>query len=136
MPSIKATTKESKKIWSGGGRSIWEINLDVGGQTFKTKTYSEAIADVGFSGELESYEKEGKFGVETFVRQKPKEGGYSGSSTHSSGGQGSKYEMYLSYAKDLLVVMLETKGYDKEEYLVLLKAMIEGGNSLHNSRPD
>lgn len=136
MPILNAVTKTSRQVWKKGDRTIWEVILDVGGKDFKAKTYSGIVAGESFSGEVETYEKEGRNGSETFVRQAPKE---TGSATPGNAGvtvQGSKYEMYLSYAKDILVSMLETKGYDKDEYLVLLKAAMVGGNSLYNSRPD
>lgn len=90
MPKMTITTKSSEQVWSGGGRTIWKVVLEINGKLFNAKTYSSAIADVGFSGEVETYERDGKYGAETFVRQVPKEGGFSGGS--SGGGYQPKDE--------------------------------------------
>lgn len=94
MPRFNVTTVEGKKIWESpdGQRKIYEVVLDVGnGKTAKAKTYSEAIARNGFNGEVETYEKENRSGgVDTFVKQPPKEGGGYGGSSTSSGGSTSR----------------------------------------------
>ena len=43
--------------------------------------------------------------------------------------------MFLSYAKDLVVVLQETNGFDKDKYNELLKATLEGGKALYAGRP-
>lgn len=76
MPTLDgATTKDSKAVWKSpdGQRTISEVVLDYQGTTFKAKTYSNDIATVGWTGTIESYEKEGRQGSETFVKQPPKE---------------------------------------------------------------
>lgn len=133
MPFIQATTNDSKEIWKKGDRTIWQVSLDVGGQEFTAKTYSGAIATKGFSGELEAYEKVGPRGSDTFVRQKPKEGGgsYGGGATERD-----TFTMYLSYAKDVLIAMIETSGYDKAKFTEYLGAVSSGGKALYDARPN
>lgn len=86
---MQVTTKSSNKIWEGGGRTLWEVVLEYGSdqKVFKCKTYSSAIAGTGFSGEVEIYEKEGKYGSEQFARQVRKEG-----DNYGSRGGGSNYQ--------------------------------------------
>ncbi len=81
MSIFTATTTASRSVWQSPdlARQIFEVMLDVNGQPMKASTFSEIIAEVGWGGQLESYEKEGKKGAQTFVRQAPKEdGGHSG----------------------------------------------------------
>jgi hypothetical protein len=69
--------------------------------------------------------------------------GSSGGSTASSAGTTSgrgkfdndPFTMYLSYAKDLVVALQETAGYDDAKYKQLLKATIAGGKALYEARP-
>lgn len=89
MPILKVETKSAEKVWSSpdGQRTIYKLTLDYEGKPVGAKTYSQTIATVGWSGEAEIYEKEGRNGTEAFVRQLPKEGGYSsGSQAASRGG--------------------------------------------------
>lgn len=74
MSIFTATTTASRSVWKSpdGAREIFEVVLDVAGQPMKANTYSEIIAVVGWSGEVESYEKESKRGPQTFVKQAPK----------------------------------------------------------------
>jgi hypothetical protein len=80
MPKFTGRTVQIKNngqpIWQQGDRTIWEVVVDAGGHQASVKTYSQAIAQVGFQGEMETYEKPGRNGSETFVRQAPKEDGY------------------------------------------------------------
>lgn len=82
MPTFQVTTKDAKKIWSApdGQRSIHEVLLDINGEVAPAKTYSDKIAVVGWTGEVETYEKPGRNGgsPETFVKQVPKENNYAG----------------------------------------------------------
>lgn len=96
MPLFQTTTKESRSVWKSpdGQREIFEVTLDYQGQTFKAKTYSRDISVVGFIGEVESYEKEGRNGSETFVKQAPKEGFSSGSSSYPSKNSDSNRHTY------------------------------------------
>lgn len=86
MPTLQLITKESRQVWMSpdGQRKIYELTMDYQGKPVSAKTYSDAIATVGWSGLAESYEKTGRNGVETFVKQPAKEG-FSGSS--SGGGK-------------------------------------------------
>lgn len=142
MPVINGTTKSSKQVWASpdGQKKIFKIVLDVGGADMQASTYSEPIAQIGWTGELDTYEKEGKYGSETFVRQPKKEGfggsfgGGSGGKSYSAKPQGDQYAMYLSYAKDLLVAMINNgKVVDLETALQLV---IGGGHALYDSRPN
>lgn len=75
MPIFNAETKSANSVWKSpdGQREIFEVVLLVDGNDVKAKTYSNDISRVGFSGEIETYEKEGRNGSETFVKQAPKE---------------------------------------------------------------
>lgn len=85
MPRLDVTTKKSEKVWStpDGQRSIYKLTLEYEGQPVQAKTYSDAIAREGWAGTVETYEKTGKNGPETFVKQPPKEG-------YTAGGGSSK----------------------------------------------
>lgn len=95
MPRFNVTTKTGNSVWKSpdGQREIFEVTLDYNGQEVKAKTYSKDIPVVGWSGEIETYEKEGRNGSETFVKQPPKEDGYPSpaGSRQSSIGGGSSY---------------------------------------------
>lgn len=140
MPTFDVKTVESKVVWQKGDRTISEVLLDHAGQKVQAKTYSAAIAKVGFEGEVETYEKDGRNGTETFVKQAPKEDSRPSGGGRSNGGGGGKpqdpFTMYLSYAKDLVVALTQTTGFTKEAYEVLLAATIKGGKALYNNRPD
>lgn len=87
MPTLEVTTKSAEQVWKSpdGQRVIYKVALDYNGQTLSAKTYSQAIATEGWSGTIESYEKEGRNGAETFVKQPPKENpGYGSTSGGSS----------------------------------------------------
>lgn len=87
MPELQVTTKDSKSVWKSpdGQREIHEVTFDYEGQEISAKTYSDQIATVGWSGVVESYEKEGKNGAQTFVKQPPKEGGWQGGTSATKG---------------------------------------------------
>lgn len=77
---MQVKTTHSEQVWQSpdGEKTIWEVTLKGdGGNEYRLKTYSEAIAKLGFEGEVESYlNKRG----ERFVRQKMTQkarGGYS-----------------------------------------------------------
>lgn len=94
MPRLQVTTESAEKVWASpdGQRTIFKVTMGWKGKRVVAKTYSRAIATEGFSGEVETYEKEGKRGVETFVKQPPKEG-FTGGSTSSEGRKsGSGYQ--------------------------------------------
>jgi hypothetical protein len=135
MPRLNVTTKSANQVWASpdGQRAIFELVLDYAGKQFKAKTYSKAIATVGWSGEVETEERAGKFGPETFVKQPQKAGGFGG----NRGGQQDPFAMYLSYAKDLAVAFVTLEGkLNPTEFKKALKATIEGGKALYESRPD
>lgn len=76
MPVIEGvTTKSATQVWASpdGQRKIHDVQMDYKGQLFKASTFSDAIAVVGWTGSVESYEKPGKNGSQTFVKQPPKE---------------------------------------------------------------
>jgi len=88
MPQIQGvTTKSVKQVWQSpdGQRSINEVLMDCQGKLFKANTFSNDIATVGWSGDVESYEKDGRNGSQTFVKQAPKEGGWSGGQASMAG---------------------------------------------------
>src|SRR5258707_14638136 len=79
MPNLHISVKQAQEVWRSpdGQRVLYGIIMEVGGKEAKAKTYSKAIATIGWSGDIETYEKTGRDGVETFVKQVPKEGGFS-----------------------------------------------------------
>lgn len=140
MPLIKATTKSSKETWKSPDGKItgFDIVLDVGGEDFPCNTFSKAIAEVGWSGEVETYERNNR----TYVKQPPKEeGSYqsttSGGSTRSSAGKPTfdNYTMYLSYGKDLAIACIKDGAFDGKLYAEVLSAVEAGGAQLYEGRP-
>jgi hypothetical protein len=142
MPTLKVTTKAARSVWKSpdGQREIFEVLLDYNGQQVKGKTYSRDISVAGFTGDVESYEKEGKQGPETFFKQPAKEFTPGGGGRGFSKPQSDPFTMYLSYAKDLAVASLVTtdKGivFDAGVYGELLDAVGAGGAQLFASRPN
>lgn len=136
MPEMTVTTKASREVWKSpdGQRTISEVILDYNGTEFKGKTYSNAIAVEGFSGEVETYEKQGKQGVETFVKQKAKEGGYSGGGKSFSKDK-DPFAMYLSYAKDIAIACVVNGAFANAMYAEMLEAVSAGGEQLFNNKP-
>lgn len=140
MPIIEGvTTKAANQTWQSpdGQRKLYEVGLDHGGKLFKAKTYSGQIATVGWSGDVETEERAGKFGPETFVKQPQKAGGF-GSGGFRGGGakQADPFAMYLSYAKDLAVAFIALEGdLDAKKYTKALEAVVEGGKALFDTRP-
>lgn len=141
MPILEnVTTKSAEEVWRGGDRTIWKVVMDVQGKEFKAKTYSSVIASSDFTGDVLTYDKPGKFGSETFVKQAPKEDAAQSPLRATATPTGSlasgKYEMYLSYSKDLLVALQQTTGFDQTAFDKLLQAAIDGANTLYAARPD
>jgi hypothetical protein len=141
MPILQnVKTISAEEIWRKGDRVIHEVVLQIGDKQFKAKTYSGAIANTNFSGNIESYEKpNSRGGTETFVRQEQKEGGSHGAyPSKGSGARGDSnpFTMYLSYAKDILVALIAAQTYDPAFYHKLLENAVEGGNYLYEHRPD
>lgn len=139
MPTLNVTVKESKQVWASpdGQKKIFKIVLDADGQEVQASTYSDAISKEGWSGAVETYEKAGKYGTETFVKQPAKEGfsgGYGGGKSYGGKpGMSDQYTMYLSYAKDLLVAKINNG--EKVDYEDGLQLIIGGGHTLYDSRP-
>lgn len=78
---MKVETTNSRQVWQSPDkqRTIWEVNVkDESGKVWPLKTYSSEISEVGFSGEVETYD--GKDG-QKFVRQPKPQGGYGGGSS-------------------------------------------------------
>lgn len=92
MPRFNVKTISGNQIWASpdGQRKIYELVVDMDGKQLKAKTYSDAISQAGWSGEVETYEKANRNGgMDTFVKQPPKEGGsgnYGASGGRSYGG--------------------------------------------------
>lgn len=86
MPTFEITTKTSRSVWKSpdGQREIFEIGVEYEGKPLAAKTYSRDISVPGWTGEVETYEKEGRNGPETFVKRPAKEGSYgSGGGSYS-----------------------------------------------------
>ena len=123
MPIFNAEVQNSQSVWKSpdGQREIFEVNLLVNGKAVTAKTYSNDIAQAGFSGELESYEKPGKNGSQMFVRQAPKENSFGGGApaqksfgSKPNAPAGDNYTMYLSYVKDVAVALVNSGTYEPE----------------------
>lgn len=145
MPQLEVKTTKSEVMWKSpdGQRVIFKVSLSSDAGDVEAKTYSKDIAQEGWSGTVETYEKEGKFGSETFVKQPPKEqGAYGGSpsqgtsrgATTNSGGKFDTFTMYLSYAKDLVVAQVEAGA--KIDYESSIQLALAGGHQLYDGRPD
>ena len=144
MPQLEVKTTKSEVMWKSpdGQRVIYKVGLSSDAGDVEAKTYSKDIAQEGWSGTVETYEKEGKFGSETFVKQPPKEGGFGGSpsmggTSYQGKGQAGKFDtftMYLSYAKDLVVAQVEAGA--KIDYESSIQLALAGGHQLYDGRPD
>lgn len=150
MPQIEVKTVASEQVWKSpdGQRVISKVTLDYNGNQVTAKTYSNDIAKEGWSGTVETYEKQGRNGSETFVKQPPKEGGYpsQGGSQQSYGSgkpmNGGKrdfdnFTMYLSYAKDLVAAHITAQTKDGSALTLddSVAATIQYGTQLYESRP-
>lgn len=142
MPILKnATVQSTENIWNSpdGQRKMFKVRIQLEtGQVAEAKSWSERLVP-GFKGDLETYEKEGKMGMETFVKQAPKEGGYSGGGRQfgtTGKAPSDPFTMYLSYAKDIAVAMLANGGELKPDvYEAILQQVLNGGNTLYEGRP-
>lgn len=86
MPILNnVTVDRSEVIWQKGDRTIHSVTMNYQGSPFTAKTFSGAIAKVGWSGDVEVYKKQGQQGPDQFVKQAPKEeGSYGQGSTSQS----------------------------------------------------
>lgn len=142
MPQLEVKTTKSEVMWKSpdGQRVIYKVGLSSDAGDVEAKTYSKDIAQEGWSGTVETYEKEGKFGSETFVKQPPKEGGFvpQGSGrTNASSGSSAKFDtftMYLSYAKDIVVAQIAAGA--KIDFDTAIQLTLGGGHQLYEGRPD
>lgn len=129
-------TLMSKQTWESPDHKIkgYAITLDVNGEEFTANTYSGQIAKVGFKGDVETYEK----GDYTYVRQyKDESSNTSYKGQHQGKPQDSPYTMYLSYAKDVAVALMNTTGaVDEKQFNKILDTVAKGGKVLFASRPD
>jgi hypothetical protein len=145
MPTFtNAKVLSSTQIWASpdGQRKIYELNIQLDtGQTVTAKSYSDRLT-TGFVGDIETYEKPGRNGVETFAKQAPKEGGFTPGGGGFKGG-GAKpmadpFTMYLSYAKDIAVAMIaknDVGQLDEKKFGEVLAIVLKGGHTLHDGRP-
>jgi hypothetical protein len=144
-------------IWQSpdGQRKMWKITMTTpqGQQAAGLKTYSQAIAQIGWNGQVETYEKQGNQGIETFVKQ-PQQAGYGSQPVQQPAGQAqggqrqysaprpqqaptSPYTMYLSYAKDIAVAMIVAgREFNSADLLVELRKVANGGEFLYETRVD
>lgn len=152
MPIVKnVKVKSASIVWTSpdGQRKLSEVVFDVEGQEFTAKTYSETLAVVGWSGDVETEERAGRGGLEQFVKQAPREEGQpipvkpASTPTEPTSSPARSYQgrdnlphtMYLSYAKDLAVSMMETGGFDADKYAAIVKVVAQQADVLFNSRP-
>lgn len=137
MPTLQAKTVSAKEIWKSpdGQKTIWEVQIDVEGHTYSAKTYSKAIAQIGWSGTVESYEKAGRNGSETFVKQKQQEQSYQGKSSQQPKNE---FTMYLAYVKDIAVALINAGKSLDELPAIVEQVALEGKHlySLREGAPD
>lgn len=137
---IGKTIEEGEKIWQKGNRTIWQVTMSIdGGQSEIYKTYSKAIAAEGFEGEVELYSRTNFQGKdEKFVKQPLDKGSQKQFGQASLGEPAGRtnFEMYLAYAKDIAVALIETSGLTPEAYAKALKAVSRGAVTLYEARPD
>lgn len=128
MPQLQAKTVSAEKVWStpDGKKTIWSVGLDINGKQFIAKTYSQKISVVGWSGTLETYEKEGRNGHETFVKQPQQEQSYGGSHSNSHAPKGDSFTMYLSYVKDLASALIASNKSLDELPAIVEQVALEG----------
>lgn len=77
----------------------------------------------------------GGFGASQPTGQQSLDGRQIQSTSGTSRFSGDQFTMYLSYAKDLIVSLQETGGYDEDKFNELLTATVKGGKALYNHRP-
>lgn len=147
MPTVQVKTTSSKEVWKtpDGKMKIHEIELDHNGKSVRAKTYSDAISQVGWEGEVETYEKSGRNGSETFVKQPQKEG-YQNSQSSGASHQGASYQskrsapqsdnytMYLSYVKDIAVALIMQDTYSQEQLARVVEEVGVEGKHLYSLR--
>jgi hypothetical protein len=86
---------------------------------------------------VDTQERSGRNGPETFVKQTPKPGGFGGGGFKGGGKTQDPFAMYLSYAKDLAVAFIGLEGdLDPKKYTKALEAVAEGGKALFDVRAD
>lgn len=76
MPVIpNVTTKTAEQVWKSpdGQRILNKVTFEYEGKQFSAKTYSGAIANEGWTGDVLIEERDGKNGPEVFAKQAPKE---------------------------------------------------------------
>lgn len=146
---VVAVENNGEPVWQSpdGQRKLWKVTVDVNGNQAEVSTFSGKLAQVGFNGEMESYERtNNQGGNDTFVKQPQQEqpaGGYRGNS-----GSGFKaaaprdnFTMYLSYSKDIAVALIGQGIIPSDAaFADLLKQGLAhvsvGGHFLHGQRPD
>jgi hypothetical protein len=142
MPQLQVKTLSAEEAWKSpdGKITIFKLTLEHNGQEVGAKTYSKAIATTGWQGTVETYEKSGRNGAETFVKQPQREGfAPGGASTRNYGGAkpvADNFTMFLSYAKDLAIACIKDGKFDDKLYAELLDTVEVGGKVLFNARPD
>lgn len=87
---MQVVIQDANQIWRSpdGSRKIYEVTYtNDAGTLLKRKTYSDKLgAGKGQSFDVQEYQKEGRNGIETFVKQTPKEdNGYSSGPSNNSG---------------------------------------------------
>lgn len=145
MPQMTIKTKSAEKVWTSpdGQRTIYKLVLDYNGHDVQAKTYSGVIATVGWSGDVVTEEKSGRLGMETFVKQPPKEysgGGFTTAPTATPPSPGSpnrdNYTMFLSYVKDIAVALINAKVYSDEKLAEVATSVAATGEMFYAMRPD
>ena len=118
MPILdNVKTIAGRSVWKSpdGQREIYEVVLEHEGKNLKAKTYSSDIPVVGWEGKVDTYEKEGRNGIETFVKQPPKEGGYAGAGSTSGRSYQPKDEKAIQAMFAIKAAISLLGGIDNEE---------------------
>lgn len=135
---IRTLSSETKWTSPDGQRTIHEVVFEMNGQKGKAQTYSNRIASEGWSGEVVTYKNARG---DTFIKQPMQPGGFqpSGQSSASkpSGPPATKeaqQAMYVAYAKDILVALIDSGKADKATYDQYIEWVKEGGDLLYGLR--
>lgn len=149
MPILTGvTTKTAQQKWASpdGERKIHHVIFMLSdGQIFEAETYSSDIPIPGWTGDIITEERPGKFGPQTFVKQAPKDDGFASGSASVPGSnmrvaQANKgsfdkdpKSFYYAYAKDLVVALVNTDGFTLQKLEKLVEGVKVAGEELYDA---
>ena len=106
---MQVKTTNSEQIWQSpdGARSIWEVTLKADdGHEYRLKTYSPKVSQLGFAGEVESYQNPRG---DRFVRQKPQAKVTSSAGSYQRDDNAIKAQWAIGQAINLASVKMDKK---------------------------